>query len=293
MRGIDHLVLCVEDLDAARRRYQAMGFTLTPPARHPFGTGNSLVQLNGSFIELLVLADPAAIPGAEVGRFSFGVFNRDFLANVGEGFSMLVLDSQDWQADRADFSAHGLPLYEPFEFWRKAVLPSGKEESVGFALTFTSHPEMPRAGFFTVQHHAPQHFWKSEYQRHDNGALSLNEVLLVAEDPERYVSFFSAFSGSRDTRVDEGQVSVRTARGAITVMSPKAWTRHFPEAFEPDLAEGPRFAAYVVTVKDLGRAAECVEEAGIAHLHDGGRLEVEPTEAFGTMVVFTGHGHHA
>lgn len=34
-RGIDHLVLCVRDLEAARRRYADLGFTTTPPARHP------------------------------------------------------------------------------------------------------------------------------------------------------------------------------------------------------------------------------------------------------------------
>ena len=42
--GIDHLVLCVRDLERARDLYRRLGFTLTPPARHPFGTGNSLVQ---------------------------------------------------------------------------------------------------------------------------------------------------------------------------------------------------------------------------------------------------------
>ena len=49
-RAIDHLVLCVRDLEAARAIYRRLGFTLTPPARHPWGTGNSLVQLQGNFL---------------------------------------------------------------------------------------------------------------------------------------------------------------------------------------------------------------------------------------------------
>ena len=57
MSGIDHLVLCGRDLEEMRRRYGALGFTLTPPAHHPFGTGNSLVQLDRCFLELLVVAD--------------------------------------------------------------------------------------------------------------------------------------------------------------------------------------------------------------------------------------------
>ena len=54
-RGIDHVVLCVRDLEAARAAFQHLGFTLTPHAVHPFGTGNSLVQLQGCFIELLTV----------------------------------------------------------------------------------------------------------------------------------------------------------------------------------------------------------------------------------------------
>ncbi len=48
LRPIDHLVLAVRDLDAARATYGRLGFTLTPVARHPFGTANSLIQLNGA-----------------------------------------------------------------------------------------------------------------------------------------------------------------------------------------------------------------------------------------------------
>ena len=52
-RGIDHLVLVTEDLDEASAFYRTLGFTTTPRAVHPFGTGNALVQLQGNFIELV------------------------------------------------------------------------------------------------------------------------------------------------------------------------------------------------------------------------------------------------
>ena len=78
-RDIDHLVLAVRDLDAARATYERLGFTLTPMARHPFGTANSLVQMHGSYLELLAVADPAAIPEPTETRFSFAAFNRDTL----------------------------------------------------------------------------------------------------------------------------------------------------------------------------------------------------------------------
>ena len=47
MRGLDHLVLTVRDLDAAEARFRALGFTLTPRAHHPFGTSNNLAIFDG------------------------------------------------------------------------------------------------------------------------------------------------------------------------------------------------------------------------------------------------------
>src|SRR5918992_1617640 len=107
MKGIDHLVLAGRDHQAMRESYEALGFSLTPEARHPFGTGNSLIQLERCFLELLSVFEPDKIPEPESERFSFAAFNRDFLARR-EGLSMLVLDSSDARADVAAFRAAGL-----------------------------------------------------------------------------------------------------------------------------------------------------------------------------------------
>ena len=65
-RGIDHLVICVRNMQQAQSRYEALGFTLTPRALHPFGTANRLVQLQGNFLELLCIADPGAIESVRI-----------------------------------------------------------------------------------------------------------------------------------------------------------------------------------------------------------------------------------
>src|SRR4051812_44261548 len=93
-RGFDHLVLCTRNLEGARRTYHRLGFTLTPHAVHPWGTGNSLVQLRGHYLELLGIDAPARIPRLSAEQFSFGGFNADFLSRR-EGFSMLALTTAD------------------------------------------------------------------------------------------------------------------------------------------------------------------------------------------------------
>lgn len=284
-KGIDHLVLSVHDLEDARARYGAMGFTLTPEARHPFGTGNSLVQLDGCFLEIVIIADPALIPPMTEERFSFAEFNRGFLDD-GEGFSMLVLDSEDARADQARYTEAGLHTYEPFDFQRKARLPSGEDVTVGFSIAFVTHPDMARAAFFTCQQHAPEHFWKPEYQTHRNGAKTIGDVYMVAQEPDRYADLIGAYSGATPRRTAAGEISAQTSRGSIQLLSPDAWKRHFPAAFAPDLGHGPRFAGYSIVVDDVDVAAQCLREGRITKLRDGDRIVVAPGDAFGSMIVF-------
>jgi hypothetical protein len=68
-RGIDHLVLCVEDLELGAEFFRNLGFTTTPRARHPWGTDNCLIQLAGSFIELLTVSRPSLISAADPKTF--------------------------------------------------------------------------------------------------------------------------------------------------------------------------------------------------------------------------------
>ena len=167
--GIDHLVLPVRDLAVTAKGLQAMGFTTTPIAFHPWGTANVLVQLQGNFLEFLTVAEAGKIEDPAFGHFGFGAFNRDFLARQ-EGFSMLVFESRDAEADRRRYAERGLQGYPLFHFERQAKLPDGGSATVGFSLAFATDPRMPEAAFFSCQQHAPQFFWKPEYQNHDNGA---------------------------------------------------------------------------------------------------------------------------
>ena len=227
-RGIDHLVLCVRDLEAARRFYGRLGFTTTPPAVHPFGTGNSLVQLQGNFLELLSVVEPDRVPAMAPGEFSFGAFNRDFLARR-QGMSMLVFQSDDARRDQREFAGKGLTTYAPFDFSRKAMLPDGSTVTVGFSLAFVTDPRMPAAAFFVCQQHAPEYFWKPEYQRHPNGARAVTEVIMTAEAPATFAELFEGLQGPQSVSVGEGALRVATAK----------WGAAWPIA---QLAFGPRQA---------------------------------------------------
>jgi hypothetical protein len=283
MKGIDHLVLCGRDHPAMRETYASLGFTLTPEARHPFGTGNSLIQLEACFLELLSVFEPDKIPEPEAGRFSFAAFNRDFLA-AREGMSMLVLDSTDARADVSAFRAAGLHTYEPFDFSRQARLPDGREATVGFSLAFVTDPKLPNMAFFTCQQHAPQHFWKAQYQRHPNRALTVLEVSLVAQSPSDHAQFLSAFSGIRAEPI-KGGITLRTTRGNISCVTPTRFAESFART-PPDLSSGPCFGGFTIGVRRMARLEETISDSGLKLHKDGPHRAILSVDVNGTAIAF-------
>lgn len=281
-RGIDHLVLAVRSLDAAATAYERLGFTLTPTAQHPWGTANRLVQLQGNFLELLAVADPKKIPSG--GAFSFGAFNKAFLKRR-EGFSMLVFEGHDSRGDQAEFAAAGLHTHAPFDFSRKAKLPGGEEVTVGFSLAFVTDDRMPEAAFFTCQQHAPQHFWKPDYQRHANGAIKVTEAIMLAEDPAALADLFASLQGRDAVRSNPGQLIVVTARGRVSVLDRAHAAARFGEAL-PQGPQSPHFIGYRIAVADVAKTRALFDERGVSYRASAGALQVAAKDAFNTIVEF-------
>lgn len=282
-RPIDHLVIAVRDLEAARATYARLGFTLTPVARHPFGTANSLAQMNGSYLELLAVADLAAIPAPTETRFSFGAFNRDYL-DAREGLSMLALKSADAAADRADFAKHDLPVYEPFRFERQATGPDGLARPVAFSLTFTSDARTHGgAGFFTCQHHHPENFWRPEFQRHANGAAKVAGAVFATRDPADFHEFFTYLTGQHDMLSTSLHVSFDLGGQTLDVVSPVAAKAFFGE----DVGADPRrFVACRIGVADLVATGDLLRRNGVAFAELAGALVVPSSVAHGVAVAF-------
>jgi hypothetical protein len=270
--ALDHLVLPVGDLDAAARTYEALGFTVSARGIHPWGTHNRLVQFaNRTFLELLTVGEPAKIVEAPEGEVSFGAFNRDFLAGVGEGMSMLVLSSTDPDADRAAFAGAGLPTQAPFPFRRTARAPDGTEREVAFTLTFTHDVGLPEAGFFTCAQHFPENFWRADLRRHPNGATGVTKVVMVADDPADHHVFLKAFTRSRDVRMTSAGLTLALGGGgSLEVLNPLAYRQRYGAPVPGGLAA--RFRAFEIAGMDKARlltagGRRCA--AGVALDHQG------------------------
>src|SRR5262245_2289456 len=166
VRGLDHIVHAVRDLDAAAELYRRLGFSVGARNRHAWGTHNHLVQLPGFFIELLTLAEPEKL-GTDGFSALFGTFNRLFLKDH-EGLSMLVLESQDATADAAAFRAAGFGVSDAMQFEREGKRPDGTPVKVGFSLAFARDGKAPATGFAVCRQHFPENFWNPAFQQHPN-----------------------------------------------------------------------------------------------------------------------------
>ena len=230
-RAIDHVVLAVRNLDAAARRYEKLGFTLTPRAAHEdrMGTSNRLAQFAAkNFIELLEVDRPDTLAAHDFSAsrafFSFGEHNRRAVAQR-EGLSMLVFAGDDARGDIATFKAADLPTFAPFDFERLARLPDGTEVTVAFSLAFVQSPEMPNVAFFVCENRAPEVFWKPAYQSHANGAMGIAAVYLASPAPERDAAFVGKMFGGAVTSLPDGGYRVACGPQELRVETPQALAR--------------------------------------------------------------------
>ncbi len=281
-RGLDHVAHAVRDLDAAADLYRRMGFTVGARNRHSWGTHNSIVQLPGFFVELLTIGEPEKL-GTDGLSTLFGRFNERFLKSR-EGLSFLVLESHDAKADAAAFRAAGIAASEALPFERDAKRPDGSVVKVGFSLAFARDELAPNASFAVCQQHYPENFWNPKFQVHDNGATGIAGVVMAADSPTDQQIFLSAFVGERDLQSTSSGITVKTPRGEIQVMEPRAFRDHY--GADISIASGARLAALRFTVGTLAKVEDVLKRGGVSFVKHMGRITVPPRAAMGAAIVF-------
>jgi hypothetical protein len=139
-RLLDHCVLPVPSLAVARKRYEALGFTVAPQGTHPFGTINSCVYFaDDTFLEPLAVGDAAKVRDAIGSRNVFVARDALYRQAIGEdGFSALVFKTDDAKADHAGFEEADVSAGPVLDFSRAFVDPTGKSGKVSFRLAFAA-----------------------------------------------------------------------------------------------------------------------------------------------------------
>lgn len=180
LTGLDHPVIGVRDLAAARLAFERLGFIVPPRGRHPaWGTGNWCIQFPTDYLEVrgvLTATDASA--------------NRDLTAFLArrQGLMGVAFGTTAAVGSHASLAAAGLGPQPVRTLTREFELPEGSVP-VSFELCFLPREATPALGHVVICGHlTPERLRRPEWLRHPNGACGVAGLVSCAPDPERVVA---------------------------------------------------------------------------------------------------------
>jgi len=267
VRGLDHVVVMVDGIDAAHRQYEKLGFQVQPRGFHTrLGTANHLMIFDKDYFEILGIVEDTP----------FNAERREWLKDGG-GLANVALatDGADLAFDA--FNATGLNPDAPL-FFDRAVEVAGKTEHAQFRTVRIPKTNMPVVGFFVCEHLTPQFVYRTEWARHPNGARGIAGVTVIAEQPARWIAELEKYFGAGSARRDGEGLVVNTGTQPIRYLTRKDYLARYPGV--TPVRSGDHPALLSVRVDSLGGCEALLKKNGVKTLTpDAGRLLVLPSEA--------------
>ena len=276
---IDHVMICVPDLQQGIDAYTRIGFDVHPGGVHPGGgTENAIAFFQDDYLELL------AVRRGEEQRA--GAALLDFLAH-GPGLRYVALQSDDLEGDVAAMRRRGVDVGDPSDGarrtpggqelrWRAARLGSGNSLPIFFIQHLTSLAERRRG-------HTGQH---------PNGAMRTERVYIAVEDVAKAAETYSRVLGMPVPRVQRGNVI--KADMAVFDLGPTGLTVAQPAesgpAAEALARRGPGPFQALYPTRSMDAAATWMREHGVPPPARGIRntgeqaMLVEPPHACGVYI---------
>ncbi len=290
---IDHVVICMPDLQQGIAQYTKLGFNVFPGGAHPGkGTHNAIALFEKDYLELMSIRDPAEHRAA-VGRpGDTNADLADFIA-AGGGIRSIVLQSDDLVAEVAAMRSRGVEVSDAVEGSR--VTPSGvklrwKAAALG--------PKNPLPLYF-IEHLTPLAERRKQSPHagpNPNCVAGLERTYIVTPDAEATAAVYAKVLGLPQPPLQKGTVIMSNM--AVFQLGPTGLGVVQPYAAGPaaDALErrgpGPFQALY--RTNSMGTAARWMQEHGVPPLPRGVRNTGEqamlapPAEACGAYIGFVG-----
>lgn len=273
--GVDHGVVGVQDLEAARSRYESLGFTVTPRGRHiGWATANYCIMFAHDYVELLGIV--------EHGAYSAGL--DAVLAERGGGLLKLALGTDDADVTHAFLAAEGLVTAPVADLARELEAPDGTVLP-RFRLVHPEANAMPGLPGFFCEHLTPGLLRRDGWCAHRNSATGVMSYTIVANEPAALADGWVRLFGAGAVRIDASRMTVETGTARLDFVTPAGLAREF-DGIETDAPEAGMIAAMTVSVADLSAAAACLAEAGVACRRGDRGLIVPALDACGAMLAF-------
>ena len=288
---IDHVMICVPNLEEGIEAYTRIGFHVYPGGAHSGGaTHNAIAFHQEDYLELLTPRGGrpagALIPGSSDARLT------EFLARGG-GFRYVAVQSDDLGADVAAMRGRGVDVGDATEGSRRT--PAGQElrwKAAGLG------PRNPLPIFF-VQHLTPLDERRRQVARagdHPNGALRLDRVYIAVPDVAVAAASYSQVLGMSVPKIQRG--AVIKADMAVFDLGPTGLTVAQPAeprpAAEALARRGPGPFQVLYRTSSMDAAVRWMESHGMPPPARGIRntgeqaILVGPDQACGVYIGFVG-----
>lgn len=282
---IDHVMICVPDLEVGIETYRKIGFDVHDGGVHPGGgTENAIAFFEDDYLELLsIRAGEQAQAGAAL---------VDFIGRGG-GLRYLALQSDDLAADVAAMRGRGVDVGDPTDGGRRT--PAGQELRWRAARLGPGNP-LP---IFFIQHLtqvAERRRQVPHPGEHPNGVLRLERAYIAVPDVAKAAETYARVLGlpvphaERGTVIKANMVVFNVGPTGLTVAEPAE-----PGPAAEALAErGPGPFQALFRTRSMDAAERWMREHGMAPPARGIRntgehaMLVPPRAAGGVSIGFAG-----
>lgn len=275
--GIDHLVIAVEDLEAARETWTRLGFTCTPRGRHrDMATGNYCIMFPADYVELMGIVDPD-LPDRGL---------RERMARNGEGLDRIAFAVRDADETAEALKASGYDIRGPIDLHRPLELPEGDVEP-RFRLIHLPEGAAPVINGFICHHETPEIVRTPEWLEHANGVTGIASLVSVSENPAALAETFQKLFGPGSTVLTDDTLTVHVGDAAMIFVSPEHLSLMYPWVGDDEFPEPPFMAAATFRVGDLARTAKVLNDNGVAYrLSPDGGMQTSPADTNGVLIAF-------
>jgi catechol 2,3-dioxygenase-like lactoylglutathione lyase family enzyme len=274
VKGLDHVVVMVDGIDAAEKQYERLGFQVQPRGFHTrLGTANHLMIFDHDYFEILGIVEPT----------SFNAERREWLKGGG-GLANVALATDGADIAFDAFKASGLNPDAPLSFDRVVEI-EGKTETAAFRTVRIPKTNMPVVGFFVCEHVTPQFVYRGEWARHPNGARGIAGVTVIAEQPEKWTAELEKYFGPGSVTRDGTGIVADTGTQPIRYLARQDYLARYP-GITP-VRPGDHPALLSLRVDRLATCEALLAKNGVRALKpDAGRLLVPPSEAAHLTIEF-------
>lgn len=280
--NINHVGMAVRDLSDTVRRFEAMGFQLTPYSPHsaawkpgesvkPLGSGNRCVMFANDYLEILASEDPKQ-PAARITNF----------LRRHQGAHIICFNTENPQSVDRRLHEAGMTTSGVIPLQREIDTPDGEQTAKFERVQFA--PEHSPEGYIQAARHlTPQYIYQPRYTAHPNGCTQLSNTFVVTDALDDFVRKYELYTGLPANRQDDACHFSFALGTGLTIIAAKHAPAYLPGTLFPPL---PAIAGVAFRCPDLAAQRKRMTDNGFAFSEAQGRLVVPAEQASGVAVLF-------